>query len=122
MEEPPAHALDFLKRAIQALGFTQREVERQLGLSRGYLSRLFRGRIELKTDHVVQIARALQVDPNEFYRLAFRKSIGEPYRETQRLQQTTGLLAPEPSPEELAEIQKDIERIVKRALDRKQGS
>lgn len=60
-----------LKTAMKVLGFTNRDVERKLGLSGSYLSRLFSGMIDLKVDHVVAIARVIGVEPEELFQLAF---------------------------------------------------
>src|SRR5918999_3569814 len=71
MKEQTARLNQVLKTAIGALGFSLREVERRLGLSRGYLTRLFAGEMDLKIDHVVEIAGVLGVEPEEIFRLAF---------------------------------------------------
>lgn len=64
---PPelAHVLARLKLAIQALGFSMRNVEQRLRVSDGYLSRVFLGSIELKMEHVLNIAKALGMAPEE---------------------------------------------------------
>jgi transcriptional regulator with XRE-family HTH domain len=61
--------LDALKSAIRILGFTVRDIENKLRYSHGYLSRVFAGTIELKMEHVIDIAEALEIDPEEL--LAF---------------------------------------------------
>ncbi|HEV8580628.1 MAG TPA: helix-turn-helix transcriptional regulator [Thermoanaerobaculia bacterium] len=122
MESQTAHLIKVLKSAIGRLGFTQKEVERRLGLSQGYLSRLFGGKIDLKVDHVVQIANVLQVEPEEMFRLAFPAMRGEPTFQAQLLQGAFGLRPPEPPPETVSDIEKEIERIVERALARSRGS
>jgi transcriptional regulator with XRE-family HTH domain len=63
------YVLDALKSAIKILGFTVRDIENKLRYSHGYLSRVFSGTIELKMEHVIDIATALEVDPEEL--LAF---------------------------------------------------
>ncbi len=64
---PPelAHVLARLKLAIQALGHSMRTVENRLRVSDGYLSRVFLGAIELKVEHVLNIAKALGMAPEE---------------------------------------------------------
>jgi hypothetical protein len=42
---------------------SRRGIERNLGLSQGYLASLFKGRIELKVWHVYAIARELDLEP-----------------------------------------------------------
>jgi transcriptional regulator with XRE-family HTH domain len=63
------YVLDALKSAIRILGYTVRDIENKLRYSHGYLSRVFGGTIELKMEHVIDIARALEVEPEEL--LAF---------------------------------------------------
>ena len=60
-----------LRSALRILGIPIREVERRLGLSPSYLSRLLSGRVALKVDHVAEIARALGLDPAEVFLIAF---------------------------------------------------
>ncbi|HEX3131440.1 MAG TPA: helix-turn-helix transcriptional regulator [Thermoanaerobaculia bacterium] len=60
-----------LKTAMKVLGFTNRDVERKLGLSGSYLSRLFSGMIDLKVDHVVAISRVVGMEPEEMFQIAF---------------------------------------------------
>jgi transcriptional regulator with XRE-family HTH domain len=120
MKEQTAHLNKILKAAIGSLGFSLREVERRLGLSRGYLSRLFAGEMDLKVDHVVEIAGVLGVEPEEIFRLAFPPSRADPNLAAARLRETFGLtpeLAP-PPPAEMSVIEKEIDRIVNRALSR----
>lgn len=60
-----------LKTAMKVLGFTNRDVERKLGLSGSYLSRLFSGMIDLKVDHVVAISKVVGMEPEEMLQIAF---------------------------------------------------
>jgi transcriptional regulator with XRE-family HTH domain len=65
--------LQVLKMSMKVLGFTNRDVERKLGLSGSYLSRLFSGLIELRVEHVVKIARVIGVEPDEIFQIAYPK-------------------------------------------------
>jgi transcriptional regulator with XRE-family HTH domain len=67
-----------LKTAMKVLGFTNRDVERKLGLSGSYLSRLFSGMIDLKVDHVVAIARVVGMEPEEMFQVAFPRKTRKP--------------------------------------------
>ena len=69
VREEVRYVLDALKSAIKILGHTVRDIENKLRYSHGYLSRVFSGTIELKMEHVIDIARALEVEPEEL--LAF---------------------------------------------------
>lgn len=122
MESPTVRLCEVLKKAIGAMGLTQKEVEHRLGLSPGYLSRLFGGQIDLKVDHVAQIARVLEVEPEEIFRLAFPPAESQPSQKTSRLREGFGIRSPEPPPPTLSWMEKEIERIVKRALSESRGS
>ena len=65
------HVLAVLKTTLRVLGVTNRDVERRLGLSGSYLSRLFSGDIDLRFSHLVSIARALGMEPEELLWLAY---------------------------------------------------
>ena len=116
MESPTARLCEVLKKAIAAMGLTQKEVEHRLGFSPGYLSRLFGGQIDLKVDHVAQIAGVLDVEPEEIFRLAFPPIRDQPSRKTSRLREGFGVASSEPPSPTLSWMEKEIERIVQRAL------
>ncbi len=69
-----ARIAELLKTAIRLSGASNREVERRLGLSAGYLSRLFSGGIELKVKHVLDIGEVIELDAGEFFQLVFPRS------------------------------------------------
>ena len=66
-----ARISELLKTAIRMSGASNREIERRLGLSGGYLSRLFSGGIELKVKHILDISEVIQLDPGEFLQIVF---------------------------------------------------
>src|ERR1700760_1466226 len=65
------HLLNVLRSTIRVLGYTFNDIGERLGVGSGYLSRLFAGKIELKVDHVVEIARAIGFEPEEIFHLAY---------------------------------------------------
>lgn len=73
---------------MKVLGFTNRDVERKLGLSGSYLSRLFSGMIDLKVDHVVAISQVIGLEPEEMFQIAFPKKKKAPSAAAQRLKET----------------------------------
>jgi len=77
-----------LKTAMKVLGFTNRDVERRLGLSGSYLSRLFSGMIDLKVDHVVEIAKVIGVEPEELFQLTFPRKRKPASASAARLRET----------------------------------
>jgi transcriptional regulator with XRE-family HTH domain len=77
-----------LKTAMKVLGFTNRDVERKLGLSGSYLSRLFSGMIDLKVDHVVAISKVVGIEPEEMFQIAFPRKRKAPSAAASRLRET----------------------------------
>ncbi len=71
MNEEIKRLLNVLRTAMKILDITNREVEKKLGLSYGYLSRLFAGAIELKVEHILDICGAIGLRPAEFFQLAY---------------------------------------------------
>ncbi|MEM9293289.1 MAG: helix-turn-helix transcriptional regulator [Acidobacteriota bacterium] len=71
------NALQLLRRAIQLSGLTLARVEDQAGLSRGYLSQLFNGRIELKLRHILLILDTLGIQPLIFFSIALSENSPE---------------------------------------------
>lgn len=71
MNEEIKRLLSVLRTAMKILDITNREVEKKLGLSYGYLSRLFAGTIELKIEHILDICQAIGLRPAEFFHLAY---------------------------------------------------
>src|SRR6202023_3990145 len=48
-----------------------REIERRVGWGGGYISRILKGRIELKVSTLLEILAVLEVHPVPFFRLVF---------------------------------------------------
>jgi transcriptional regulator with XRE-family HTH domain len=71
MNEEIKRLLNVLKTAMKILDLTNRDLEKKLGLSYGYLSRLFSGAIELKVEHVLDLCGALGLRPAELFHIAY---------------------------------------------------
>ncbi len=56
---------------IRVLGLPIREIDRRLGMTPGYMNRIFHGVSEPKVEHVLAISRALGLAPAEFFELAY---------------------------------------------------
>lgn len=117
---------DVLKTAIRAFGLNRRKVERAMGLSDSYLSRLFSGAMSLRVTHVVEIARALNVEPAEIFAAAFqhRQAAHSPAYELVRVAlqdlRPPADAACEAPPEEPAgpELEKMLEMLLLKAIRR----
>lgn len=73
MDPEVQRLINILRTAMRVLGVTNREVERKLGQSPSYLSRVFSGGIELKAEHLILIPKAMGMEPAEFFHLAYPK-------------------------------------------------
>lgn len=120
------HVVDTLKTAIKVLGYTARDIEKELGYSYGYLSRVFSGAIELKVEHVVDIAKALEMAPEEILAFVYPHLKDPPSPAAWELWQRVGGKAPtgtfrirEMSEPEASE--EKLERSLRRALGRVLG-
>jgi transcriptional regulator with XRE-family HTH domain len=63
--------LGVLRTLMRMLAFSNREVERRLGLNHGSVSRVFSGHIEAKLELVLAVARAIGLEYDEFFALAY---------------------------------------------------
>lgn len=116
MKPQAQHMITVLKATLRALGFTNREVETRLGVSRGYLTRLFSGVMDLRFDHVTEIAEVIGVDPDEILRLAYPPTQQQPADPTTlRLREALGVPTPEPADTGTTGgslLERELERIV----------
>jgi transcriptional regulator with XRE-family HTH domain len=131
---PPeiAHVLARLKLAIQALGYSMRDIEPRLKVSDGYLSRVFLGAIELKMEHVVGIAKALGMAPEELMGFVYPTPKEPISPSAYALWRRVGGVppvapgfgpkpapAPAPAPEQKSAVtEADAERLLRQALGR----
>jgi hypothetical protein len=79
------HVLSVLKTTMRVLGFSNRDLERELKLSGSYLSRLFSGDIDLRFSHILDLSRAMGLAPEEVLLLAYPPIEGPKSPAAQRL-------------------------------------
>lgn len=60
-----------LREAVAACRRSNRDLEDDLGLGHGSLQRMLDGRVDVRVQHLVALARLLQVHPMEFLELGF---------------------------------------------------
>lgn len=132
MKPETAHMIQVLRSAMRVLGYTNREIEGKLGVSGGYLTRLFNGTMELRFEHIVDIARAIGLEPEEIFQLAYPQPHSPPTESAQRLRETFGprhpasgdRLPPEGETAAAAEsplsvaIEAEMERMMKKVFGR----
>lgn len=121
--KPQTQRLSFvLKSAIHAVGLTYKEVEKRLGVSGGYLTRLFAGQMPLRVDQVVEIAETAGLDPDEIFRLAFPPEQKPMTPELQLVRQALGTQRMEAPPQESLEagpLGREVERLIERLIEKK---
>ena len=59
--------LDRIRLLIYLSDITQREVESRVGFSRGYLSQILGGTVEIKYWQLLAILRAIDFEPSDFF-------------------------------------------------------
>lgn len=121
MDPETRRILDLLKTSMRILGYTNRDIERPMGWSSSYLSRLFSGAIELKFEHILDLCRQMGLDPGEFFRMAFPAPLARPASEAaERLRQSIRGFAPvdtpAPAPERPEVSDEEVEKMLAKAL------
>src|SRR5687768_7927372 len=111
IQEETQRLLQVLRVAMRILDVSNRDIEKALGLSYGYLSRLFSGSIELKVEHIFQILGVLGLTPAEYFHFAYPRKTSPPSEAAMRIRSILdgfGPITPEepppaggPSPEEM---------------------
>ena len=61
-----------LRTAIRLSGVSSRSIERSLGLSTGYLTRLLQGETALRLWHVFGLLQAIRLPPGDFFAALYR--------------------------------------------------
>src|SRR6202035_1710837 len=70
--------LRLLETAIHVSGISRRQLENRLQMSRGYLTQVFNGRIELKLRHIEVILGEIGLSPVAFFQMAYGEPSGAP--------------------------------------------
>jgi transcriptional regulator with XRE-family HTH domain len=123
MDPETQRLVNLLKAMLRILGFSHREIARRLGMSPSYLSKLFSGVSELRLDHVIRICRAANLEPAEFFSLAYpRQPEGNSLaaRKLRELLQAVQLQQPS-KPQTTLEEEKQMEETLRTMLDRLLG-
>jgi transcriptional regulator with XRE-family HTH domain len=73
-QEEIDHQAAILAEILHTKKVSRRDIESQLSLSRGYLSKLLKGEVDLKVSQVVGILEAVGYSVRSFYKLLYRFS------------------------------------------------
>ena len=118
------HIITVLRTAMRILGYRNADLERKLGLSTSYLSRLFSGGIELRFEHIVNLAGAMGLRVEEIFRFAYPETGEIPSEAARRLQAASGHFKPSAPraetvpPAASAPSEADLERLMAKTLRR----
>jgi transcriptional regulator with XRE-family HTH domain len=63
--------ISLLKSAIRLSNYSYRDIERQLGWRVGTITRLMRGGLGLKIEHLLSILRVIDFSPSRFFAAAY---------------------------------------------------
>jgi transcriptional regulator with XRE-family HTH domain len=117
--------VNLVKVTLRILGLSNREVARRLGMSPSYLSKLLSGAADLRLDHLIRICKAVEMEPAEFFGLAYplpalRASVTQG-RLREMLHDLLPMSSPPPPPlPPLVEraSEKEIQELLRSALER----
>lgn len=114
-----------LKSVVRTSGLRVGELERNLGLGKGTLNRIFIGKIDLKMRHILLVLGAVGITPGQFFRLAYpgegeASAPGDPNLATQLLEllQAQGLASARPEPPARTTSPQDLDRHIEAVLRR----
>jgi hypothetical protein len=116
-----------LARLLSYLGITGRDLDRRIGLGRGYTANVLSGRVDMKQRHVSAILAAAGIHPNLFFNLLYPPD--RPFghvvmtEDFARRLAALGLLEPPkeppeplPPPVQLDQLKPFVQEIVRQAL------
>ncbi len=123
-DERIEHLAEVLKSVIRSSGLTGREIERRLGMSGGYTSRLLGGGVELKLSQILAILDVIGLYPSELFAMAFPMS-GEASPLMRRIQGIMPVALPgsrpaEAPPVDVKALEEKVIAAVRRALSEDQ--
>ncbi|MGH9360610.1 MAG: helix-turn-helix domain-containing protein [Thermoanaerobaculia bacterium] len=118
-----------LETAVRISGRSRRQLERDLGLGKSYLTQLFNGRIELKVRVLLAILKEVGVDPLVFFQIAHSPRHEEPQDSAVRSKievmlesaDRLGYSSRPPEPPPPLPNEEELERIVRRAVEEALG-
>ena len=114
-DQEVSYLADALGKAIEGSGMTRLAFEKRLGVSRGYLSKILGGGVELRLQHLFDILRVLKISPAHFFHAAYPQASGPADPETLRAVEG---LAETKQAERPASPDSDLDRRVREALAR----
>ena len=124
MDPEAQRLINLLRAALRVLGLSHREIARRMGVSPSYLSKLFSGVSEMRIDHLIRICRAADLEPEEFFSLAYPRRSAGPSLAARRLRELLQSveLQPAPAAKPAPEIrEQEVEEMLRAMLERLLG-
>jgi transcriptional regulator with XRE-family HTH domain len=116
MRPETVRLIDLLKVCLKILGISHREVARRLEMSPSYVSKLFSGSSEMRLDHVIRICEAVNLEPSEFFALAYPLSEKKGSAAAVRLRELLRSVSQAPPPAKQEEDAERLEAMLKSML------
>ncbi len=125
MDPETQRLINLLRSMLRVLGISHREIARRMKMSPSYISKLFSGVSEMRLEHVIRICRAADLEPAEFFSLAYpRQPAGNSIaaRKLRELLQLVQLQPPPAArPAPAVEDEKQVEEMLRAMLERLLG-
>lgn len=116
-EVEEARRLIQLIQAMQRiLAISNRDLERKLGLSPSYLSRLYNGLIELRLEHLARLIPAMGLRLDEFFAIAYPRSGRPPSEAARKMKEVFNLFENSEAPPAPVKTEVDLQKLVETAF------
>jgi transcriptional regulator with XRE-family HTH domain len=76
IDEEIQRLAQLLGTLVRLAGIPAYSIERQLGMSKGTLTKVFKGQVELRVRHILLVLQAIQVPPEQFFGMAYGPMAG----------------------------------------------
>jgi len=93
-EKQTERLMQVLRLLLRFSKLLNRDIEKKLGFSQGYLSRLLSGKIDIKISHILDLAAVLELHPYELFAIALPPAVPGPSRGLRQLQRIMPHLVP----------------------------
>jgi transcriptional regulator with XRE-family HTH domain len=107
---------ELLAVLVRVSGRSRRSIEEEMGLGSSALSKILGGMVRLQVSHLLDILAVLEVDPAEFFHMAFPR---RRLRQSPLLEKARPFLRPEPGDpvggdelDELPEFEERVRRVL----------
>jgi transcriptional regulator with XRE-family HTH domain len=120
MSDESRRLAELLSLLVRLSRRSRRSIEEELGLGSSALSKILGGTVRLQVTHVLEILAVLEVDPGDFFRVAYPR---RHLRQSPLLERARSFLQPEDEEaggeegfEELPEFQERVRRVLLQLL------